>query len=233
MDSEAYILGSIVIFRVSFVSAVLGCMLLLHALFRIFLVLPDEASQGPVYRILFFHVPAWWTAFVAIAAGSIASIAYLVRRNLRWDSAAVAATEAALPFLLIGITLGSIWGRVAWGIWWTWDARLTSALICVLLYAAYLVLRNNIDDATQRARVSAVFSLFALCDVPIVWYSIRWWRTQHPQPMQLPPDMMQVLLQSWAAILLLTLPLILVRYHQAEVSRQIAALRMSHHEVMQ
>jgi heme exporter protein C len=84
-----------------------------------------------------------------------------------------------LVFLLAGITLGSIWGRVAWGIWGTWDARLTSALICVLLYSAYLVVRNNIDDLTQRARIAAVLSLFAFCDVPIVWYSISWWRTQH------------------------------------------------------
>jgi heme exporter protein C len=95
------------------------------------------------------------------------------------------------------------------------------------------MLRTNIEEPAQRARVSAVFSLFASCDLPIVWYSIRWWRTQHPQPMQLPPDMMQVLLQSWAAIILLTVPLVIVRYEQAELSRQIAALRFARHGVMQ
>lgn len=207
--------------------------MLLHALYRIFLVLPDEASQGPVYRILFFHVPAWWTAFVAIAVGAIGSIMYLVRGNLWWDSLAVAATEAAVPFLLIGISLGSIWGRVAWGIWWTWDARLTSALICVLLYAGYLMLRANIAEPIQRARVSAMFALFALCDLPIVWFSIRWWRNQHPDPMHLPPDMMQVLMQTWAAILLLVVPMAIIRFEQAELSRQISALRFARHEVLQ
>jgi heme exporter protein C len=134
-----------------------------------------------------------------------------------------------LVFLLVGITLGSIWGRVAWGIWWTWDARLTSALICVLLYSAYLVVRNNIDDLTQRARIAAVFSLFAFCDVPIVWYSIRWWRTQHPQPMELPPDMMSVLLQNWLAICLLVIAFVIVRFEQEQAGRKIASLRFARH----
>lgn len=218
-------------FSVAYACAALGGLLLLRNLYLIFLVLPDESSQGPVYRILFFHVPAWWTAFLAVGVGAAASIVYLIRKNLRWDSLAVAANEVGLVFFLVGITLGSIWGRVAWGIWWTWDARLTSALICVLLYAGYLALRRGIDDLTQRARVTAVFSLFAFCDVPVVWYSIRWWRTQHPQPMQLPPDMMSVLLQNWLAIMLLVAALMIIRFQQEETSRQIAAVRSSRHEI--
>lgn len=218
-------------FSIAYMCAALGGLLLLRNLYLIFLVLPDESSQGPVYRILFFHVPAWWTAFLAVTVAAIASIMYLIRRNLRWDSLAVAATEVGLVFLLVGITLGSIWGRVAWGIWWTWDARLTSALICILLYSAYLVVRNNIDDLTQRARIAAVVSLFAFCDVPIVWYSIRWWRTQHPQPMELPPDMMSVLLQNWLAIGLLVVALVIVRFEQEQAGTKIASLRFSRHEI--
>jgi heme exporter protein C len=107
-------------------------------------------------------------------------------------------------------------GRIAWGIWWTWAARLTSALICVLLYAGYLAVRSSIDDLTLRARITAVFSLFAFCDVPIARYSIRWWRTQHPQPMELPPDMMSVLLWNWLAILLITSAMAIVRYEQEQ-----------------
>ena len=167
------------------------------------------------------------------AIAALASIMYLVRKNLRWDSIAVAATEVGVAFLLVGITLGSILGRVAWGIWWTWDARLTSALLCVVLYAAYLALRNNIDDLTQRARLSAVFSIFAFCDVPVVWYSIRWWRTQHPQPMELPADMMSVLLLNWLAIMLLVTSLVLIRFEQEQAGRRVAAIRLSKHEVMQ
>jgi heme exporter protein C len=221
-----------VLLSTAFGCAAIGGLWIAFNLYQIFLVLPDEASQGPVYRILFFHVPAWWTAFSAVGVSAIASAMYLVRRNLVWDGIAVASTEVAVAFLLVGLALGSIWGRVAWGIWWTWDARLTSSLICVLLYAGYLALRNNVEDLTQRARVSAVFSLFAFSDVPIVWYSIRWWRTQHPQPMDLPPDMMSVLLQNWAAIMLVVTALVLIRFEQERLNRRISSLRFARHQAM-
>jgi heme exporter protein C len=100
------------------------------------------------------------------------------------------------------------------------------------LYAGYLALRSSIDDLTQRARIAAVFSLLAFCDVPIVWYSIRWWRTQHPQPMELPPDMMSVLLQNWLAIMLLVAALVIIRFEQEQANRRIAALRFARHEVL-
>lgn len=218
-------------FAIARACAVLGGLLLVRNLYLIFMVLPDEAAQGPVYRIMFFHIPAWWTAFLAVGVSAAASIVYLIRRDLRWDSIAAATAEVGLLFLCVGISLGSVWGRVAWGIWWTWDARLTSALVCVLLYGAYLALRNSIGEPTQRARVAAVFSLFAFCDVPIVWYSIRWWRTQHPQPMELPPDMMSVLLWNWLAILFIVVALIIVRFSQEELSRSLAGLRSSFLEV--
>lgn len=217
---------------VAYVCALAGGLWIVRNLYLIFMILPDEASQGPVYRILFFHVPAWWTAFLAVTVSAIASAMYLARKNLKWDGIAVASTEVGVVFLLTGLALGSIWGRVAWGIWWTWDARLTSSLICVLLYAGYLALRNSIEDLTQRARMAAVFSLFAFSDVPIVWYSIRWWRTQHPQPMELPPDMMSALLQNWAAMMLLVTALVLVRLEQEQINRRVSAVRFARHQAI-
>jgi heme exporter protein C len=214
-----------VLFRLAFLCAIASGLWLLRNLYYIFMVLPDEASQGPVYRILYFHVPAWWTAFLAVAVGAFASIMYLITKKLRWDSIAVASNEVGLVFLVMGITLGSIWGRIAWGIWWTWDARLTSAFICILLYGGYLALRSAIDNPTDRARIAAIFSLFAVCDVPIVWYSIRWWRTQHPPPMELPEDMMSALLQNWGAMMLLVFALIIVRFEQEQAQRRIASRR--------
>jgi len=194
-------------------------------LYLIFMVMPDEANQGMIYRLLYFHVPAWWTAFLAVGLSAIFSGLYLARRNLRYDAIAVSVTEVALVFLTMGITLGSIWGRIIWGVWWVWDARLTSALICVLLYAGYLMLRRAIEEPAQRARISAVFSLFAFADVPIVWYSIRWWRTQHPQPMQLPPEMWRTLLWNWLGMALLTAALVLIRLDQEETDRKVQSMR--------
>ena len=141
---------------------------LVRNLYLIFMDMPDKANQGMIYRLLYFHVPAWWTAFIAVALSAAFSGLYLAKRNLRYDAMAVSVTEVALVFLTMGITLGSIWGRIIWGVWWVWDARLTSALICVMLYAGYLMLRRSIEEPSQRARISAVFSLFAFVDVPIV-----------------------------------------------------------------
>jgi heme exporter protein C len=203
----------------------LAAAVLMWNLRTMFLVLPDEAAQGQIYRLLFFHVPAWWTAFIAVTMSAAASIAYLITRRLKWDALAVAFTEVGVVFLVTGLSLGSIWGRVAWGIWWTWDARLTSSLILVLLYAGYLSLRSAIDEPNRRAVIAGAFSLFAFADVPIVWYSIRWWRTQHPQPMELEPEMMQVLMINWAAMILLAAALILIRIDQEHISRRIESLR--------
>ena len=111
-----------------------------------------------------------------------ASVGYLVKKDLRFDAVAASITEVSLAFATITLITGSIWGRIIWGIWWTWDARLTSYFICWLLYVGYLMLRRAIDDPTTRARLCAVLSIFACVDIVIVWKSIEWFRTQHPGP---------------------------------------------------
>src|SRR5215813_696851 len=211
--------------KVAYSFAALAAVVLVRNLYLIFMVVPDEASQGMIYRLLYFHVPAWWTAFLTVALSGVFSALYLIRKDLRYDAIAVSVTEVAVVFLIMGITLGSIWGRIIWGIWWTWDARLTSALICVLLYSGYLLLRRSMEEPAQRARISAVFSLFAFIDVPIVWYSIRWWRTQHPQPMQLPAEMWRALLWNWLGMALLTAALTLIRFDQEEGERRLRSVR--------
>src|SRR6516164_677227 len=144
--------------------------------------LPQEAAQGAIFKIIFFHVPAAWTAIVAAITALTMSVQFLRTKDFKYDAAAVAVTEVGLAFLAANLVTGSIWARVIWGIWWTWDVRLTSALVCWLLYAGYLMLRHAIEEPTQRATFAAVFSIFAFLDVPIVFFSIKWWRTQHPQP---------------------------------------------------
>src|SRR5262249_19757784 len=146
----------------------------------ILLQVPDDAEQGPIYRIIYFHVPAAFTAFTGFFTALVASALYLITKNLWYDSLAVATTEVSLAFATVNLVTGSIWARIIWGIWWTWDARLTTMFICFLLYLSYLALRTAIEEPSQRALMSAVFSIFAFADLPIVWKSIEWFRTQHP-----------------------------------------------------
>ena len=185
---------------VMWVLCLTAAILLVNNLHTIFMVLPDEASQGMIYRILYFHIPAWWTAFLGAFLCLLASATYLMTRNLRYDAWAVSLAEVVVMYLSLGLVTGSIWARIIWGIWWTWDPRLTSALFCWMLYSGYLALRRGIDDVDTRARLAAIFSIVCFADVPIVYYSNQWWRTQHPQPMQLPHDMKAPLLWNWLEV---------------------------------
>jgi heme exporter protein C len=205
-------------------------------LYRIFMVLPDEANQGSIYRIIYFHVPAAITAMVGFFVAMVTSALYLITRNLKFDSVAAAVTEVGVIFAAVNLVTGSIWARVIWGIWWTWDARLTSMLICWLLYAGYLMLRRATDEPTQRARLSAVLSIFSFVDVIIVWKSIEWWRTQHPAPVLsirngggMAPGMESPLWWNVLAMALVATCLILLRMRQEGIRRELDALRRYAH----
>src|SRR5438045_3673709 len=118
--------------------------------------LPAEASQGAIFKIIFFHVPVALTAMLCSFVALLGSVMFLLTKNFKYDATAVAVTEVGLAFLAANLVTGSIWARVIWGVWWAWDARLTSALVCWLLYAGYLALRRAIDEPTQRATFAAV-----------------------------------------------------------------------------
>ncbi len=212
----------------------LAAVLLVRNLAVMLLVLPDEAAQGAIYRIIFFHVPAAWSAFLGFFTALIASVVYLVKKDLRFDALAVSVTEVGLAFGAANLVTGMIWGRVIWGLWWTWDPRLTSMLVCWLLYAGYLMLRRAVEEPSQRARVSAVFSIFAFADVPIVWFSIKWWRTQHPQPVvwaggSMDHSMWNMLFLNWVPLLLLFCVLAALRMRLEQTQREIDALRRHSH----
>jgi heme exporter protein C len=197
--------------------------------------LPPEAAQGTIFKIIFFHVPAALTGMVAGTVAMIMSVLFLATKNLKYDTAAVAVTEVGLAFLTANLVTGSLWGRVIWGIWWTWDTRLTSALICWLLYAGYLMLRHAIEEMTQRATFAAVFSIFAFLDIPIVIMSIRWFRTQHPGPVffsstgSFPHDWTMVMMWNWVALLMLGAVMTFIRLGQEETQREIDYLRLMVH----
>ncbi len=196
--------------------------------------LPPEASQGAIFKIIFFHVPMAMTAMICSFVALLGSVMFLATKNFKYDAVAVAVTEVGLAFLAANLVTGSIWARVIWGIWWTWDARLTSALVCWLLYAGYLMLRRAIDEPTQRATFAAVFSIFAFIDVPIVIFSIKWWRTQHPQPVfwgggSIPADWFALAGWNWLAMILLGIVLTAIRLRQEESQREIDSLRRMAH----
>jgi heme exporter protein C len=212
----------------------LAAVLLAGNLAIILLTMPDEASQGPIFRIIFFHVPAAWTALLCFFAAMVASALYLIRKNLIYDSFAAAVTEVGLAFSAVNLITGMLWGRIIWGIWWTWDARLTSTLVGWIIYAGYVMLRRAVEEPTERARMSAVVSILAFADVPIIFFSIKWWRTQHPQPVMyaggfMSPAYWYMMFLNWLPLLLLAVALLLIRLRQEQTGREIDALRREAH----
>src|SRR5919198_4496034 len=150
-------------------------------------VAPREVSQGNVQRIMYVHPPLAWVAYVAFVVVAVASIAYLVRRRPAADRLAHASAEVGVLFTGLAIATGSIWGKPTWGTWWTWDARLTSVAVLFVMYLGYLLLRGMIDDPERAARYCAVLGIVAALDVPLVHFSVYWWRTLHQPPSVLKP----------------------------------------------
>ena len=150
-------------------------------------VAPREITQGNVQRIMYLHVPTVLVAYLAFAVVFVASIVYLWRRDPAADRLAHASAEIGVVFTGITIAAGAIWGKPTWGTWWTWDARLTSVAILFVMYVGYLLLRGMIEDGERAARYSAVLGIIAALDVPLVHFSVYWWRTLHQPPSLLKP----------------------------------------------
>ncbi len=199
------------------------------ALHAIFLEVPMEVTMGAVQRIFYFHVNSGWIGFLAFAVSGVSSIAYLLSRNLKWDRRAVSAAEIGVVYCSVVLVTGPIWAKPVWGIWWTWDARLTSTFVLWLIYVSYLVLRGFLEEPSRRAAISAVLSILGLLDVPIVYMSIWWWRTQHPSPVigggGLDREMWIGVLQALGALLLLFGFLMYQRLQLEKTRQEVEALR--------
>jgi len=141
---------------------------------------PTELVMGNVQRVFYFHIGTAWTALLGFLLAAIFSVVYLINKDLKWDRYQVAAVEVSLVFFFITIILGSIWARPAWNTWWTWDPRLTTAAVTELIYIAYFMLRQGIDDPDRRARFGAVYALIGGISAPITFFAIRLFRTIHP-----------------------------------------------------
>ncbi len=159
---------------------ILSVLLLAAATVMVFAYAPIERVMGAVQKVFYFHVATAWVGMIGFIIAAIVAILYLVTKDLRWDAINVAAVEISLVFFFIAIVLGSIWARPAWGTWWTWEPRLTTAAILEMIYLAYLLLRQGIEDPERRARFGAVYTIVGGLSVPLTFVSIRLFRTIHP-----------------------------------------------------
>jgi heme exporter protein C len=215
----------------------LAALAMLVHLYLVFMWVPTEATMGIVQRIFYFHVPAAVVQFTACFVGGIAAILYLVTRNNRFDDLSLAANETVVVFGAVNISMGMMWARPIWGIWWTWDARLTSSFLLLFLYAAYLVIRPA-APVEARATICAVVCILGMADVPLVYLSNRLFRTQHPSPVVgggqgsgLAPEMLKTLLFGMFTMLLLWWCVLSVRRRVARLERAAADLTRRSHEL--
>ena len=207
---------------------------ILAGLYMAFVYAPTEVNMGLVYRIFYFHLGAVAAGFIAIMIVAIAGIAYLRAGKRSWDRIAEASAEIGVMFTIIALLMGSIWAKPIWGVWWTWDPRLTSYLILLLIYIAYLMLRASARDDARVARFSAVFGIVGFIDVPIVIVSARYWRAISPVLFQenaqgftfgLTPEMVQTLVVCIIAYLLLFFWLLAQRVRLEALHDELISIR--------
>lgn len=150
------------------------------ATYMVFIFSPEEKVMGLVQKIFYFHVSSAWIGFLAFFVVFVTGILYLIKKDFKYDAIAASSAEIGVVFTTIVLITGPIWGRSAWNTWWTWDARLTSSLVLWFIYIAYLLVRSSVTEEEKKARLSSVFGIVGFIDVPIVFFSIRWWNSIHP-----------------------------------------------------
>ncbi len=206
---------------------ILTAILLSYALYQALVVAPTERTMGDVQRIFYYHVPSAWTAFLLFLINFVASVYYLIKRSPAADILALVTAEVGVVFCTIVLITGPIWARPVWGIWWTWDMRLTSTLVLWLIYVSYLFLRR-FSASGQTPLLAAALSVFGALCVPFVYFSIWFFRTQHPQPVMggggsIDPRMLHVLLINWLAFLCFAFLVCWSRYRLEQLQRDVDA----------
>src|SRR2546430_2394967 len=211
--------------RVFPILGILTAALLSYALYEALIAAPTEQTMGNVQRIFYYHVASAWTAFLLFFINFGASVAYLIRRNPIADAIAVTTAEVGVVFCTVVLVTGPLWARPVWGIWWTWDVRLTSTLVLWLIYLSYLMLRR-FSTSGQTPVLAAALAIFGALDFPLVYFSIWIFRTQHPQPVicgggSFVPPVVHVLLINWFAFLWLAALLCWSRYRLRSEERRV------------
>ena len=213
---------------------ILSVILVLAAFLMAMFYAPLEKVMGEVQRVFYFHVATAWVGMLGFIAVAVVAIIYLRTKDVKWDIIGVAAVEISLIFFGITIVLGSIWARPAWGTWWTWEPRLTTAAILEMVYLAYLLLRQGIEDPERRARFGAVYTLLGGLSVPLTFVSIRLFRTIHPviignggsQTMAMTGSMVATMLFSIAAFSVVFVTLFWHRIRLGQFSNKVEQLKL-------
>jgi heme exporter protein C len=204
-----------------------GLMLLLHGL--VFFWVPTERTQGVAQRIFYIHVPAAWVAFMAFVIVAVCGVLFLWKKDDRWDAAASAAAEGGILFTSIVLLTGPLWGRVAWGTWWTWDPKLTLTLLLWFIYVGYFLVRSSAANPERGKRFSAVIGIVGALDIPLIYFSVVWFRSMHPSAVVMTSDgpsieapMLTTLFVGLAATTLVFLSLFRFRYRLERLKRALA-----------
>ena len=208
-----------------------GAMMLV-ILYLIFIWVPTERNLGVSQRIFYFHVPIAWVGFLAFFFVLVGSVGYLWKRTPGWDQLAYSAAELGVLFTTLMLVTGVLWAKPVWGVWWTWDPRLTTSLILWLIYVAYLMLRAYSPKGDQGARFAAILGIAGFIDVPLVYLSIVWWRTVHPQALvgpaatgELDSSMRLLLMVSTLTFTLLFAYLLMDRFSLRKSEEEAEAIR--------
>ncbi|HSH76602.1 MAG TPA: cytochrome c biogenesis protein CcsA [Longimicrobiales bacterium] len=205
--------------RTGIALAVLGLIGMIFVYWLAFFWVRTEVSQGVVQRIFYVHVPAAWTSFLAIGIAAVTSGMYLWLRDERLDRAALSAAEGGMVFATVVLTTGPLWGKIAWGTYWTWEPRLTLTLLLWFIFLGYFMVRQSTENPEKGKRYAAVVAIVGALDIPFIHLSVVWFRSLHPEPVvvrpegpTLPGDMLATLLFSLAAFTVLFLGLFILRY---------------------
>jgi heme exporter protein C len=194
------------------------------ALLMIFLYAPAESTMGEVQRILYVHVPVAWCSLVGCLAMGFCGAIYLFRTNLVWDHWSQAAAEVGWLCSTLTLVTGSLWAHDAWGVWWTWEPRLTSSLMLWLIFMGFFVIRASLEDPRRRARIGAVFAVVGVADVPLVLLATRWFRGVHPVTPEMDPRMRLTLLMASVSFVAFFTFVTILRKQQLELAEQCACL---------
>jgi heme exporter protein C len=219
----------------------LSVLMVLTAIYLAIFWAPTEVSMGDVQRVFYFHVSVGWVAAIGFLLAVVAGIAYLRTSNSKWDIIGVAGVEVGLVFAFLNIVTGSIWARPVWNTWWTWDPRLITATISELIYIAYMMLRQGIDDPDRRARFGAIYAILGFVSVPLSFFSIRIWRTIHPVVVasgdaaakgtfNMSPDMKVAFFFSLATFTVVGATLLWHRIRIGNLSEKVEQLKMKMYE---